>query len=490
MFQKAKGNVVMIVGVFAILFIFSFSIFGQRATAPIFSFGGGFSSSNYTPFWLRANQFGSVPTEENYVHVGGSTYIEYRKGKKMDWGFGASGRLNLGETKADLLVQEAYLKGKWGIFELSAGRKKYIQGLMDSTLSSGSFAFSGNALPMPKVEIVVNEYWHPDFLGGYLGFKGNFVHALFDNKRSDVDHIFLHQKSFYGRLGKPNSLFKFYGGFNHQVQWGGTLKYADPTNQASRKGKVASSLKDYLYVITGQSMAAAGGDTAKYGYNDAYNRLGNHLGTVDVGMEIDGKFGKVFFYRQSIYEDGSLFYGNNITDGLHGVAFSTKRKQGLLKLVFEYFNTTSQGGAGGSGNTVGFLRGQDNYLNNSVYREGWTYLGRGLGSPLMTLDAETDLNAGKDIFYDNNRIETFYIGAEAMIGENRLMFRGSLSNAIGRYGSEYIPVKKQIALGLQWQRQIFVFGQDAFLSANIGADMGSWKKDLVGANFTLSVPLQ
>jgi hypothetical protein len=490
MFQKAKGNVVMVVGVFAILFIFSFSIFGQRATAPIFSFGGGFSSSNYTPFWLRANQFGSVPTEENYVHVGGSTYIEYRKGKKMDWGFGASGRLNLGETKADLLVQEAYLKGKWGIFELSAGRKKYIQGLMDSTLSSGSFAFSGNALPMPKVEIVVNEYWHPDFLGGYLGFKGNFVHALFDNKRSDVDHIFLHQKSFYGRLGKPNSLFKFYGGFNHQVQWGGTLKYADPTNQASRKGKVASSLKDYLYVITGQSMAAAGGDTAKYGYNDAYNRLGNHLGTVDVGMEIDGKFGKLFFYRQSIYEDGSLFYGNNITDGLHGVAFSTKRKQGLLKLVFEYFNTTSQGGAGGSGNTVGFLRGQDNYLNNSVYREGWTYLGRGLGSPLMTLDAETDLNAGKDIFYDNNRIETFYIGAEAMIGENRLMFRGSLSNAIGFYGAEYVPVKKQMAVGLQWQRQIFVFGQDAFLSANIGADMGSWKKDLVGGNFTLSVPIQ
>jgi hypothetical protein len=490
MFQKAKGNLVMVVGVFAILCIFSFSVFGQRATAPVFSFGGGFSSSNYTPFWLRANQFGAVPTEENYVNVGGSTYIEYRKGKKMDWGFGASGRLNLGETKADLLVQEAYLKGKWGIFELSAGRKKYIQGLMDSTLSSGSFAFSGNALPMPKVEIVVKEYWHPDFLGGYLGFKGNFVHGLFDNKRSDVDYIFLHQKSFYGRLGKQNSLFKFYGGFNHQVQWGGTLKYPDPTNQASRKGKVASSLKDYLYVITGQSMAAAGGDTAKYGYNDAYNRLGNHLGTVDVGMEIDGKFGKLFFYRQSIYEDGSLFYGNNITDGLHGVAFSTKRKQGLLKLVFEYFNTTSQGGSGGSANAEGFLRGRDNYFNNSVYREGWTYLGRGLGSPLMTLDSETDLNSGKNIYYDNNRVETFYVGAEAMIGENRLMFRGSLSNAIGGYGSEYIPVKKQIALGLQWECQIFVFGQDAFLSANIGADMGSWKKDLVGGNFTLSLPIQ
>jgi hypothetical protein len=108
----------------------------------------------------------------------------------------------------------------------------------------------------------------------------------------------------------------------------------------------------------------------------------------------------------------------------------------------------------------------------------------------MTLDSETDLNAGKEIFYDNNRIETFYVGAEVMAGENRFMFRGSLSNAIGAYGSEYVPVKKQIALGLHWQRQIFVFGQDAFISANVGADLGSWKKDLVGANFTLSVPLQ
>ena len=77
-----------------------------------------------------------------------------------------------------------------------------------------------------------------------------------------------------------------------------------------------------------------------------------------------------------------------------------------------------------------------------------------------------------------------------MLGENHIMFRGSLTNAIGFYGAEYVPVKKQMAFGLQWQRQISVFGQDAFLSANVGADLGSWKKDLVGSNFTLSVPLQ
>jgi hypothetical protein len=115
-------------------------------------------------------------------------------------------------------------------------------------------------------------------------------------------------------------------------------------------------------------------------------------------------------------------------------------------------------------------------------------MGKGMGTPLMTLDAETDLNEGKGIYFDNNRVETFYVGAEMLVGENHLLFRGSLSNSHGNFGSVYIPVKKQIALGLQWQRQIFVFGQDAFLSANIGADLGSWKKDLIGTNFTLSVP--
>ena len=487
MFQKAKGNVVMVLGVFAILCIFSFSVFGQRATAPIFSFGGGFSSSNYTPFWLRANQFGAVPTEENYVNVGGSTYIEYRKGKKMDWGFGASGRLNLGQTKADLLVQEAYLKGKWGIFELSAGRKKYIQGLVDSTLSSGSYIYSGNALPMPKIEIVVNEYWHPKFLGQFFGFKGNFVHGFFEQGRQNVSQVYLHQKSLYGRIGKPNWPIKFYGGFNHQAQWGGSKRYLK--NYKPSGGGLPTNIRnDYFSVIIAKSLAGAGGDTATYGVNEGFNRLGNHLGSLDVGMELEGKLGKLLFYRQSVYEDGSLYYLNNITDGLHGISYHTKRKKGLLKIVFEYLNTTSQGGSEFDQRLN--IRGFDNYFNNGIYPEGWTYLGKGMGTPLMTLDSETDLNASKDVFFDNNRVETFYVGAEAMIGENRLVFRGSLTNSMGNFGSVYIPVKKQIAVGLQWQRQIFVFGQDAFLSANIGADMGSWKKDLVGANFTLSVPLQ
>ena len=460
-----------------------------RTYEPVFSVGGGYTSGAYTPFWLRANQFGEVPTWESYYHAGMSAKMEYRKGRRADWAMGATARVNLTETRSDFFFQEAYIKGKFGIFELSAGRKKYIQGLADTTLSSGSYILSGNALPMPKIEVVVNDYWAPGFLGGIAAFKGNFVHGWFDKDRSNVTQVYLHQKSFYGRLGKPSWPVKFYGGFNHQVQWGGTKRYL-PASITNASGSKTSVLSDYLYVITGKSLAGAGGDTATYGANDGFNRLGNHLGSVDVGMEIELKAGKLFFYRQSVYEDGSLFHGNNITDGLHGISFTRHVEQGLLKIVFEYFNTTSQGGAGGSGNTVAALRGQDNYFNNGDFPEGWSYMGKGLGSPLMTLDSETGLNPTFNTYFDNNRVEAFYLGAEALLGENHLTFRGSLSNAIGFYGYEYLPVKRQISAGLQWQRAMPWISEGAQLKANIGFDTGDWKKDVFGGNLSLSIPLR
>jgi hypothetical protein len=234
-------------------------------------------------------------------------------------------------------------------------------------------------------------------------------------------------------------------------------------------------------------MNVVGGDTATYGINDGWNRLGNHLGTIDVGMEIDWKKAKLFLYRQSIYEDGSLYYGNNITDGLHGVAFTQKADQGIIKVVIEYLNTTSQGGSVFNGSSV--FRGLDNYFNNAVYRDGWTYNGMGLGTPMLTLDSETDLTNTDGTFYDNNRVESFYMGVEAKLGENAFMLRGSMSNSIGWFGQENIPAKKQYSVGLQWQRPLQLMGYNTQLKATLGADRGSWKPDVIGGNVSLIVPL-
>ncbi len=467
--------------------LMAYCAWAQDKKEPSLELGAGVTNGTYTPFWLRANQYGAVPTKESYgtAAVSFSDFVQVNQ--RTSWGYGVRALVNLTETKADVLLQEAYVKGKFGIFELQAGRKKQIQGLVDSTLSSGSYIWSGNALPMPMINLFVQDYWAPKFVQGIVGFKGNYAHGWFGNQRSDVADFYLHQKSFYGRLGKPNWLFKFYGGFNHQVQWGGKLKYADPGNFSGKNGKIASGLKEYFYMITGQSMNVVGGDTATYGINDGWNRLGNHLGSVDVGMEIDWKKAKIFFYRQSIYEDGSLYHGNNITDGLHGMSFTRKAEQGLTKVVLEYLNTASQGGSVFIDSDVN--RGLDNYFNNSVYREGWTYAGKGIGTPMMTLDSETDLTNTNLTSYDNNRVESFYIGIEAKIGENALLFRGSMSNAFGWFDEEYIPVKKQYSIGLQWQRPVQLMGYDAQLKAAVGADKGLWKPDVIGGNVSLVLPL-
>ena len=165
-----------------ILFILvALRLAAQENVAPTIFVGGGVTTGTYTPFWLRANQYGAVPAEESYGTVGFETRGKVVLSKRADWGYGVAARVNLAETKADPMIQEAYLTGRYGIFELQVGRKRQLQGLMDSTLSSGSYIWSGNALPMPSINLVVKDFWAPAFLKDVVGFKGNFSHGWFEN---------------------------------------------------------------------------------------------------------------------------------------------------------------------------------------------------------------------------------------------------------------------------------------------------------------------
>ncbi|WP_269013744.1 capsule assembly Wzi family protein [Aquirufa nivalisilvae] len=486
--NQLKQMIVRKVLVVICLFLCSNALWAQREINSDFSLGmGGTIGGVYNPLWLRANQYGLVPASGSYGFSAFSHRMGYRPKKQVDWAYGFSTQVNLGENKADVFFPELYVKSKVGIFELVVGRQKQIFGLVDSTLSSGSYIWSGNALPIPKVELQVKEYWSPGFLKGVLAFKGNYSHGWFENSREDVKDFYLHQKSFYGRFGKPNWKVKFYAGFNHQVQWGGKLKYADPYNVNSHNGIIPSDFNTYVSVVTGRSNAIKG-DTATYGYNDGFNRSGNHLGTVDIGLEVELNQAKIFFYRQSIYEDGSLYYGNNITDGLHGLSITRKADQGLIKVVLEYLNTTSQGG--NTFNDQSKIRGFDDYLNNGVYQNGWTYFGKGIGTPLLTLDSESDLNPTNSIYYDNNRVEAFYAAGEFAFGDNKIQLRASLSNAIGWFGKEYSPVKKQYSGGILWHRRISITGfPEALLKANLGIEKGNLTQPTLGGNIAISIPL-
>ena len=446
------------------------------------------STDGNTPFWLRANQYGTVPLTSPIVTLRGSISSDYKKAitkedqyklSRFDWGYGLNIVGNVGKEN-QFLIPEAYIKAKFGAFEIYAGRRKEIFGLVDSTLSSGSYIWSGNALPMPKIQIMNRDFVPLGITKGFLSFKGSYAHGWFENDRTDVKNFYLHQKTLYFRLGKPDWKFKFYGGFNHQVQWGGTLKYPDPTNLYSIKGQVGSGFNDYTNVVTGRSLAGVG-DTTKNGVNDATNRGGNHLGTLDLGFELNTNKVNILLYRQNIYEDGSLAYLSNISDGLNGVSFTFKnsKKKGLRinKLVAEYLNTTSQGGATGSDNTNSRLRGQDNYFSNGVYRDGWNYNQMGIGTAFIN---NTLTSKNSNLFFSNNRVEIFYMGLTGLINKDiNINVFLSQSRNFGTYLLPFNTPESQFSGMLLIQKPLEKF-KNTFIYSNITFDSGDLLSSSLG----------
>lgn len=434
-----------------ITFLFNFSYSNSQSilanTKHELEAGTFFSTANTTPFWLRSNQYGIVPLRNPFFTIRASAYKNYdstiyvnKKLKKFDYGYGLGGVINAG-NQSSILLPEAYLKVRYGAFEFYGGRRKEMFGLVDTILTSGSYIWSGNALPIPKIQISIPNFI-PIIGQGLVSIKGGIAHGWFDNGL--IKHFFLHQKWLYGRIGKPNWRIKLYAGLNHQVQWGGyPLKpYVEP-----QTGKLISNFGNdfttFLNVVTGVSLNKKGGTLLNgVPINDAWNRSGNHLGTLDIAAEITLRNFDIFTYRQSIYEDGSLFYLNNITDGLYGISVKIKGKEnGISQFGFEYINTTSQGGNTGGDNAIPQLRGRDNYFNNSIYLDGWTYKGNIIGTPLFTkLDQLNpkllngyDLTIIPNSFIFNNRIVAYNLSLLGKINNFKIASKISWSLNKGLY---------------------------------------------------------
>lgn len=389
------------------------------------------TSSGTVPFWMRANQYGSVPLKGLSTGLVGEIRREYTRTNKLtDWGFGAEGRVNIGKNSNALLIQ-GYVKGRLGIFQLKAGRSRDIVGLVDSTLSTGAFSISGNALGIPKIELSIPEYWPLPLLGELFALKGNFAHGWVGNK--DIDYAtgnrsvntFLHQKSAYVRFGKAHWRFKLYGGFNHQAMWGNEKKM-NPTMFN------LSTLETYKYVILGKSYGEKGTGLP-------LSKVGNHLGSLDQGFEYRFNKLRVNGYHQFFYEVGGLYHLNNVKDGLWGLSFRNNKPQNesslvrLNKFVVEFMNSKSQGGEIDAKITPS---GDEDYYNNYVYVNGWTYKGENLGNPLMTSRkyARKDLPARNEYFV-NNRVQAYHVGVDGNVAKYAFICRLTFTQNFGTYGT-------------------------------------------------------
>lgn len=446
---------------------------------------GGLANADRTPFWLQTNQFGTVPRSGSALLMRGGlqhswllgkpdSIKQWRKGlstpnPERAWRLevGAEVTGNVGSSIQKILLPQAFGALRYGNWTLQVGRRKQWVGLADSTLGIGSYAWSGNALPIPKIQLGLTRFTAVPFTKGWLSVLGFYSEGWFEKGRPVTSELKLHQKQFYGRVGKPGSKLKFYGGFNHQVQWGGKSPYL------TVDGQMPKGLNNYFRMVFG----SRGVNQVATNF-DSTNRVGNHLGSIDVAFEINGKRANWFFYRQNIYEDGSLYYLSSIADGLNGLRIRRKNvsQQGfsIHDIVLEGMYTKSQGGPS-------FIidqnlkRGKDNYFNNAQVRDGWSYFDRTLGTPFITPTSETIWkfpNYG-DAFTSNNRVWVIHTGLGGTLSRNvEWSTKLSYSSNGGVYDLAFPTTVYQFSGLVRVQARTGWLGGNTLLSGSLAADLG------------------
>ncbi|MFD2571271.1 capsule assembly Wzi family protein [Spirosoma soli] len=461
------------------------------------------SSSSQTPFWLRANQYGIVPYSSPSATFRVGVYSEYdstnhkadrRQKSGYDFGYGlnvvANANRNQLSYEKTVLLPEAYVKVRRGIFEAYVGRRREKFGLADSTLSTGSYSWSGNAMPIPKIQIAIPNFTPIGFTKGWVSIQGTFAHG-FLSASGFVRNTMLHQKSLYLRLGRPTEVLRFYGGFNHQVVWGGQTDFVNGIpGVIPVGGKLPSGLIDYFYVVTGINKGRT--DTTKYTFFDRTNRVGNHLGSIDFAVEVDLVRHTLYAYRQSLFEDGSLASLINIADGLNGLRIRRNDPNAFVRdILFEFLNTTSQGGSVFILEEAEF-RGRDNYFNHQQFRDGWGYRQHTIGTPFIPPALGPNGEYPYGTFTANNRVTVFHVGLAGNLPVSGSMLASpisymaklSFSHNLGTYDEPYQPAKDQFSGYLSVNAPLQILG-GLQLSGSLATDAGTLYPQGVGAYFSV-----
>jgi hypothetical protein len=279
---------------------------------------------------------------------------------------------------------------------------------------------------MPVVQLGVPEYTDVPFTKGYLSFKGHLLHGWFEEDRH-VSNTLLHEKALYLKIGPDSWPVSVYGGLVHFAQWGGTR----PNGSEQPAG-----FDDYWRVFTGRE-AAEQSDGGEF-----VNALGNHLGILDLGITLNLRDLEVHLYQQDPFEDRlSLSTDFVLYDQLLGVNIKPKRWKYFTGLVYEYLNTTHQGGPGipdpRPGDDPNDLSpnygyeygGRDDYYNNYLYQSGWTYQGNILGNPLLlTRNRLLQFVENIPAFRNgeataNNRIIGHHLGLQGQLGSQKFRYK-------------------------------------------------------------------
>ena len=259
------------------------------------------------PFWMLSNNFGKYSLSNAQAFAGIHLERSFTQGKNLDYFYGVEGVARL-DKSSEAYLHQWYVGGKLWFTRIWAGAREEVYGNQDMVLSSGGLLWSGNARPMPKMMIDVPEYTTIPFTFKLVEFKGGMSHGWFEDDRY-VKNAWLHHKYGYIRFGGWLPV-KFHYGMHHFAQWGGAS--SDPDI-----GQLPNTLEDFKYVFLTRNR----GEDPDIPWGEWFNKIGNHLGSRNFGLDINFKKFDTGLYWQTIFEDGSGKAYRNIKDGLFGLYF-------------------------------------------------------------------------------------------------------------------------------------------------------------------------
>lgn len=374
-----------------------------------------FSSGNTSPYFIRANQYGNISVEPMSGNISlGVIKPATRPCRWFDYDFGlvltgrVQGNPQLHTVSGTGYFREFYAHVRLYIIDITAGIHPVHYGVGDEQLSSGSWIVSSNAHPIPRITVGIDNWTAFPGLFGYAEIKGGVSVGMLSDHNPYVTHTKWHHLFAGLQLGGKLPINVSYE-LHHAAQWGGySAKYGDLENNFSS-----------LYnVVLGRS----GGTAA----NEFLNMQGNHIIGHTLCLTAKGKQWRVDAYWQSINDDGQLTFigcSQNNKDGLWGMHVQQTAWPYISGLTYEFIHTTDQSGTFHDRDGMIF-GGNDNYYNNKIYAQGWTYFGNTIGSPLLTPD--------------NNRVCAHFVGIKGDIFG--FQYR-ALYNHVENYGTYTAPCR-------------------------------------------------
>jgi hypothetical protein len=424
-----------------------------------------------TPFFLSRLQYGAIPLDNPGIVTIFRNGKNYNLKKKYDWKYqiqatGWAGKQN------DFWLTEAYVSGRRGNWELWAGRRKEVYGLGDTTMTSGFYAWSGNAVPIPKIQFGTRDY--VDFARGHLGIFMTFAHGWLDNQGPVLDGL-LHQKTLYGRIGKRKALINLFGGVNHQVMWSGV----------GRDGTTwGSGLNTFYYVVTTSKKREKIKEDSNAPATESGYQYGAHLGSIDLLVKVQPKWGALSIYKQTAWETGRIFKLITANDGITGISLSLKRTKLLQNVIFEYIYTANQGQYySGLAKLLGMKDPHANEYEDNFNgtHGGWHYIDRGIGTPFLIYDMESKYRNGYD--FTLNAVKGYYLGLQGQF-PNNLYWKFRIAYSLHTYPrfpgfliKEYDGFIPQTSLGLHLSKNIF---KNLNFQGEIGYDQGERVTNTIG----------